>query len=296
MRAALSLAAGVASLLATPALATDIVVKDFVGKITVNEGAPDMDVKRSHPKLDTSMGETIRIDGGIEKPYKTKVCDYGSGLNIVINGRDRGLERRLEDYPNIELSVPEGASLTVENSWVWLDAEDVTLARADLDVGGCMPLGFGDILEADISKSGSGDITAGQVGSLTLSKSGSGDVEIDDVGTFKLSQSGSGELDIGRVGVSADIKKSGSGDVEIGEITGPLTISKSGSGDVDVGGGMIPDLSISKSGSGDVDIAADVVDADLRSSGSGDIDVVRVTGDLVQRSSGSSEISVGSRD
>jgi hypothetical protein len=296
MKTLLISATALAGMLATPAFATDVRIENFVGQITIVDGAPSIDVIRTGGDLTTAEGEPFLIDGGYDRPEKTKVCDYNSVISITINRRNRTAERRLKDYPKIEVSVPEGSTLEIENSIILLDTSDVALSSASLELQGCFDAAVGDILEASIAKSGSGNFEAGRVGTLKLAKSGSGNVTIDETGELSFSQSGSGDLDINRIGRMASISKSGSGDVEIGEMVGDLKISKSGSGDVDVFGGNIDTLVVRKSGSGDVDVDADVIDADLRSSGSGDIDVRRVTGDLSQASSGSSDITVSSRD
>ncbi len=296
MRVTIVAATAIASLVAAPALATDVVVENFVGQLTLVEGAPSIDVQRTGGDLTTVEGEPFLIDGGYNRPDKTDVCNYNWNISVTINGRNRTTENRLKDYPKIEVSVPEGATLKIENSIVLLDASETTLSYADLDLQGCFEAELGDVLEATVSKSGSGDFTAGMVGTMKLAKSGSGDITLDEAGEFTLSQSGSGDLEVNRIGRMASLSKSGSGDIEIGEAIGDFKISKSGSGDVDVYDGEISTLIVRKSGSGDVSIEASAVDAVLKASGSGDINVDRVTGDLEQSSSGSADIRVSNRD
>ena len=287
-----ALLGGIAAvLIAAPAFADDLVIRDFVGTITVATGPLDVEVRRDHDDLDIDTGSTLRIDGGFSDPAKSGVCgSYGSWWGGRIKATD------IEDYAELAISVPDGASVVIENSIIRLDTRGTTLGRAEFGLRGCFDAALGDMLEAEIGKSGSGDLSAGQVGTLQLGKSGSGDVRIADVGTLDLGKSGSGDVRVERIGVSGKIAKSGSGRVEIGYADGPLTLGASGSGDIRVADGTIPRLKISASGSGDITIDADVGDATISKSGSGGVKLARVSGELEQSTSGSARVTVGSRD
>ena len=272
-------------LIAAPAFATDVVVEDFIGTITLVEGAENIDVERDHSKLSMDEGgESLRIDGGFTKPSREKVCSY--------KGFRPTEERRLRDYPVLRLSVPEGSTLELRNSIVKLDV-DVALASADLKLMGCFDTTLADVLELDIGKSGSGDLSARDVGAFTLKKSGSGTVRLREVGTMRLGQSGSGDLEIGRVGRALEVNKSGSGDIEVAEFYGDFSLRQSGSGNVDIDGGAVDTVDIRKSGSGNVSIDAETREAKVSQSGSGNVTVARVTGDRDVSKSGSGKVRLG---
>lgn len=283
---------------AGPALATDITVKDFVGKIVIENGSDSIDIRRDDRRLEAvDRDGRISIDGGFSDPHdEEKVCSYGRGFKISWNmGDSESWDKRLENYPSLRLSVPQDSTLRVENSYVRL-INNGTLASADLNLEGCIDVDLGTIGDAEISKSGSGDMDAVEISRLELSKSGSGDFEVVRLGTAEIKLSGSGDLEFDRVNGSLDITKSGSGDVDISEINGSLSIRKSGSGDIDVSRGTIPQFELNKSGSGEAEIDADIVDAVVKSHGSGDVYLRNVSGTLESSTSGSGDLDVGSRD
>ncbi len=303
MRAALLSAAlllAATPVFTTPAWATDVIIKDFVGTVSVIEGDVDvpMIANNSDDLAVSNRDDVITIDGNIEKPEETEVCRYGSGgFTMDVNGKTwfgkrKKADRAFKTYPNIEVSVPEGATLTIENSIVELTTEPL-LSRADLRLMGCRDTSLGNVLEANIRKSGSSYLTMGQVGSLELRKSGAGDMEIDEIGTARLNLSGAGDLGIGRVGQSAAIKRSGAGDIEIDTVNGELSYQGSGAGGLDVESGTITRLMIDKSGAGDVEIDADIVDAQIKASGVGDIELGEVSGEYSERVSGRVEVRRG---
>lgn len=290
------IATALTSLVAAPALATDIKIQDFVGKITIVQGNDGVEVTDAGSKggLDFSDGRSgINIDGGLSESQRNKACNGGGmSFNLDWNGNQKSGDTRLKDYPKLRISVPAGSNLTVEDSSVYIIAE-VDLDTADLDLSGCFDVILADVNSIELDKSGSGDVSAQKVGSLIGDKSGSGDIELDEVDVFDLEQSGSGDIEIDVVTGQFDLEKSGSGDVEIDSIEGDLTVEKSGSGDIEVDRGDIPNLSIQNSGSGDVDINAAVGNAVIRSSGSGDVYLESVSGSLDQQSSGSSDFRRG---
>lgn len=289
------------ALSAAPASAAEIVIRDFVGKVSIMDGAPSVEVLRNARGLDIDeVGTEDRfvIDGGIRKPSKEGVCDYkGGGLsfNLTINGRDyerSKWDKRLEDYPDLDIFVPEGSTLSIENSYVLLKAT-TALRQAKISKGGCLPIALGDVGELDASIAGSGNFSAHNVGTLSLSKSGSSDLVFETIGAATISASGSGDIEIGHVTQSADISKSGSGDIEIDQVDGDLAVAKSGSGDIEVDGGFIPELTIRKSGAGDVNIDADIGDGDVVSRGAGDVYIEAVRGSLSSKMSGSGDLKRG---
>ncbi|GHA89011.1 hypothetical protein GCM10009069_10090 [Algimonas arctica] len=292
---AVILAALLTSAMVAPASATDITIQDFVGQITIVEGNDGLDVLRDgKDAIDfRDSRNEIFIDGGLSQKERGKACDGpGIGWNLNFNGRGTQGNTRLEDYPDVRLSVPSGSNLIIVDSSLQLRS-DIMLGDVDLDIQGCFDTYIDGADTLRIEKSGSGDIEIGSAGTIDLEKSGSGDVEVGQTGQFVLDQSGSGEVDIDRVVGSLNIEKSGSGDIAVGRIEGDLSVEKSGSGDVDIEDGTISDLSIRNSGSGDVDIHAAVGDAYVRASGSGDVYVKSISGTLDEATSGSSDFSRG---
>lgn len=289
------LAALLTSAMVVPASATDITIKNFVGKVTVVDGNSGVELLREGKKdIDLRDGRNeIFIDGGLSQKERSKACG-GSGVswNLGFGRHESQGNTRLEDYPELLVSVPNGSNLIITESSIHLDSQ-VELKEANLDVGGCFDLTIDVVETLRLDKSGSGDIDIGSAGTLSIEKSGSGELDINETGAFELDQSGSGDVDINRAQGPVSIEKSGSGNIDIGQIDGSLKVEKSGSGDVEIDGGTIANLSIQNSGSGDVDINAAVGDAYVRASGSGDIYVKSISGRLDEATSGSSKFRRG---
>lgn len=295
LKRAFILAALMTSAMVVPASATDITIQDFVGTITIVEGTDGLDVIRAGKQsIDFRDSENdIFIDGGLSQKARNKACD-GSGLswNLDFNGRGTKGNTRLDDYPDIRLSVAKGSNLTIIDSALDLNSE-IMLGDADLEISGCFDTSIDGAKTLRIEKSGSGDIDIETAGTLDVSKSGSGEFEVGTSGRFDLEQSGSGDIEVDRIDGPMTVEKSGSGDIEVGMIEGDFSVEKSGSGDVDIESGAISDLSVQNSGSGDVDIHAAVGDAYVRSSGSGDVYVKSISGNVDASTSGSSDFRRG---
>lgn len=296
MRAGLCYAALLAVILAVPAGATDIKVENFAGKITLVEGNDGLDVvsrgTEGSLELNTS-GDMIRIDGGLNSKERNQACK-GAGIswNLTMNGRKSEGNTRLEDYPDLRISVPAGSNLEIDDSSVELTS-DVDLGETSLDLAGCFDVVLADTGDLKLDRSGSGSFDAGRVGRLDVEKSGSGDMTFAAAESLDLEASGSGEFEIGAVSGHVRIEKSGSGDTEIGSVNGNVRVEKSGSGDVEINGGFAEMLTIENSGSGDVDIDAAVGTASINASGSGDIYVKSISGSVQKSISGSADFKRG---
>ena len=296
MRAGLCYAALLAVLLAAPAGAMDIKVENFAGKITLVEGNDGLDVvsrgSEGSLELNTSS-DMIRIDGGLNSKERNDACK-GAGMswNLTFNGRKSEGNTRLENYPDLRISVPAGTDLEIEDSNVELTSE-VDLGKVMLDLGGCFDVVLADMGDVKLDRSGSGDFDAGRVGRLEIEKSGSGDTSFQSAESLDLEASGSGEFEIGEVNGPVSIDKSGSGDIEIKSVNGNVRVEKSGSGDVEIYGGFAEDLVVDNSGSGDVDVDAAVGNAKINASGSGDIYVESISGSVEKSISGSAEFKRG---
>lgn len=292
---AIILAALMTSAMVVPASAADITIENFVGKITIVDGNDGVEVVRSgDDPVDFRDGRgEIMIDGGLSDRERRDACD-GSGMswNLDFGGRSSQGNTRLEDYPELIISVPNGSDLTIRDSSLKLDSK-VDLGTADIDVGGCFDLKIDSADRVTLDKSGSGEVEIGTAGTLKIDKSGSGDIEVGRADSFELDQSGSGDVDVDSVDGPVIIEKSGSGDIEFGQVDGDFEVDKSGSGDVDVQAGTIPELSVRNSGSGDVEIDAAVGDAYVRASGSSDVYVKSISGSVDESTSGSSDFTRG---
>ncbi|MEM7730156.1 MAG: DUF2807 domain-containing protein [Pseudomonadota bacterium] len=285
-----------AMLPAYAASAVDITVRDFAGAITLVEGSDGVEIVRRGRigDLDYSDGDNaITIDGGLSDRQRHEVCKGpGGNWDLSIGNWNSKGDSRLEDYPEIVVSVPKGSDLTVRSSTMRLESE-VDLGNANLKMSGCFDMVLRDLRNLSLEKSGSGDVEMGDAERVEIKKSGSGDVFMARVGSVELEQSGSGNIEVDRVLTSLRIEKSGSGDVEIAEANGRLDIDKSGSGDVTVDGGRLSEVVIDNSGSGDVEIDAPMEDADVSASGSGDIFLHSVSGVLHEDLSGAADLTLG---
>lgn len=295
MKRSLLLVTLLGTAVASPALATDITIRDFVGIVTIIDGTDGVDVRSAGDKpadISDSDGD-IRIDGLTSREERAKACNRrGMSWNFDFNGKESKGSTRLDGYPNIQISVPDGSNLYIEDSYVWLDSK-IRLTEADLEMGGCFDIDMDAVETLRLEKSGSGDIDIGEAGTLRMEKSGSGDMDVGRVGPLNIEKSGSGDIDIDRVNGPVSIEKSGSGDIDIGVLTGSLELDRSGSGDVAVDDGDVSLLRVRSSGSGDVDINAAVGDAFVRASGSTDVYVKSIQGSLEQSTSGAADFKRG---
>jgi hypothetical protein len=282
---------------ATAAFATDITIRDFAGHVRITQGDSGVDVIRAGKyKADISeRGDRITIDGGLSSKKRSEPC-RGGGISWDLNFGDREStgNTRLSDYPKLDIYVPEGSNLIIENSNLEL-MSDVRLDAADLDISGCFDVELEAVDDLELDKSGSGTIKIGTVQTLSLEKSGAGDLEIRFSGPFNIEKSGSGDIEIEKAEGIGEIELSGSGDVDIAEFVGSIAIERSGSGGFSIEGGSVETLNVQSSGSGDVSIDADVETATIQASGSTDIYIKSVSGSLEQSTSGSAEFKLGSR-
>ncbi len=269
-----------------------LAIEDFIGTI-------EIDV--------TSGGSTtLTMSGEAEELDKLEVEERGDRL--VIKGEKGKIDwndwsgwfswssdgRKLEDYPRLVISMPEGTDLHVEDS-----AGKLTVG----DLGGAVRLKsvsleaqIGDVTAAEIGVSGSGEIDLGEVeGDLKIAISGSGDVSVESAGgAASVAISGNGDVSAGTIGAGLQIAVSGSGDAAFESANGPVSIVINGSGDIDVGAGRADPLAISISGSGDVTFGGVAVDPTISISGSGDVVLQSYEGSLRSTGSGSGDVTVRS--
>ena len=275
-----------------------IVIKDFQGIIEISFGGTSPQISLSGDQSRMPLRQS-RNDGvlTVSGPERLKNFNF-YGHDGWREWRDSGnttverMRNYLEDYPVMQVQLPEGSDVTVKRTVTILTADDGVDA---LHLGsGPILANIGDVNSAKISASSFADVTVGNIaGELRVSLSGSADVVAGSSGTADVSVSGSGDLEMGPVRGDADYSVSGSGDVLGRTIGGKLKASVSGSGDVELGK-VSNHTRLSISGSGDMIIGDIEGELDASVSGSGDIEIGDVTGAAELRSAGSGDIEMDS--
>ena len=294
-------AALLSSFIALPAYAgPELFIEDFVGTINVETvSASKISISQDKNMKGVNLyqeGDSLKIDGGIEKPDGNDCKGYYGSYSISWfkkeNRGDLGGYKDLDDYPNLTVTAPKDTTLIIRNSIPFLTAG--SLGSADLKLVSCGKVTLGDLsdgLIADIR--GSGDLNVGDIsGHADIHIRGSGDVDIGNGGDLRLKVTGSGDVRAGNVR-SADIAVRGSGDVEIEDVNGPLGVESSGSSDVDIGD-VSGDFVYDGRGSGDLSVSSVTgrVSVDIGRSGDADISGGMVSS-LKVSASGASEFDFG---
>lgn len=312
-------------------------IKDFIGTIAWSNGPLSVEVTKNAGDTEISGRSSILVDGGIDK-INGQDCGSSYGrydLNWFGKRKEGrfGGYKNLEDYPELNITLPSDVTLLIQNSVVSTDGTpdlsnvelelrhcgDVTLGNventlaldsrgsADVSVGNTGQIvanlrGSGDLEGANsgdvlIKSHGSGDVDLGDLASLDISLHGSGDLETGDIaGGVDISSHGSGDIGLNHVKGDVSYSGHGSGDLDVSSITGSTANLKShGSGDVDIGGGEVDRLEIIARGSATIRFSGEAETANLQASGSGDIFVGRVSGDATVKTSGSGDIDIGER-
>lgn len=154
------------------------------------------------------------------------------GRRVRIAG-GRGLKLRAD----LEIRVPEGASLGLRNVVGKIDSDAVT-ANLDLDTasGDVDVVAVNGDLKVD---TGSGDVSVGTVQGPVYVDTGSGDVVIDSVnGEKAFVDTGSGNVTIRQGRLAKVHVDTGSGDVELRDVDAEHVDVDTGSGDVVMSGPM----------------------------------------------------------
>ena len=224
--------------------AQSIVVDDFIGTLNVEViDASEVSVRMSGPE-DKLADITVRLEGA------QLVLRRGMGPTDLSRGLD------LDGYPVVDLQVPAGTALTIDD----MDGEatigdlnaPIRVYVASLDAT------IGDVSSADIDRFGSGDITLGDV-----------------AGAIRATLSGSGNIRAASAG-SADITKRGSGNVVLGPVSGVVDAQMRGSGDIRIAAAEA--VNIRKRGTGDIELGEIRREFRYEGAGIGDIDVTSVDG------------------
>lgn len=135
-------------------------------------------------------------------------------------------------YIDVELSIPAGLAIEIEDGSGEITIEDVS-GNFEID-------------------DGSGDITVRQLTGDIEIDDGSGDVELEDITGAVRIQDGSGDITLERIIGSVHVPEDGSGSIRIRTVEGNVIIDNDGSGDIDVYD-VTGDFAARDTGSGDVD-------------------------------------------
>ena len=312
-------------------------IRDFIGTINWANGPMSVEIEDNAGDTKLSGRKAVIIDGGVDKIDGSDCkSNYGS-FDIDWFGKKKeghfGGFKNLEDYPILNVTLPNDAEIVIRNSVVFsLGSPDVY--DADLELRHCGKVSLGDVENtlaldsrgsADVSVGrtgqiaaslkGSGDLSAGDSGDVLINSHGSGDVELGNAASIEMSMHGSGDLEAEDVAGAVELSSHGSGDVDLNDVEGILIYSGHGSGDLDVSSVAGSQLYLKSHGSGDIDIGGGDVDtlkiivrgsatvefsgaaetANLSASGSGDIQVNRVNGRAEINTSGSGDVEIDER-
>ena len=306
----------------------EIIVKDFIGTLTVEVGRGDVRVE-ANSGADSDYSYWVKNENGALTIHSDEDPE-DQRWSRKVNWRgdqDKAFEKFLEDYPTVKLRVPAGTDLLIEDTVLHLTAGDLAsnveiggshvegvlgdLASADIGIHGSGDISVGNVAEElAINIHGSGDFDAGNAGALSASIHGSGDISLRDIdgpatarihgsgditfgdidGAIDVETHGSGDVLAGVVSGGASAKSHGSGDLSLKSISGPASFSQHGSGDVEIGGGRAENLKVRIAGSGDFDFGGLATNPDVTANGSGDAHIARHEGTV--RTSGRGDIRI----
>ena len=312
-------------------------IRDFIGTITWSNGPLSVEATKNTGDTQISGRSSILVEGGIEK-INGRDCGSSYGrydLNWFGKRKEGriGGYKNLEEYPELNITLPRDATLLIQNSVVFTDGTP-DISNVELELRHCGNVTLGNIENtlaldgrgsADVtvantgqivaSLRGSGDLEGGNSGDVLIESHGSGDIDLDDLASLEISLHGSGDLEVGDIVGTVDISSHGSGDVDLNHVKGGLSYSghgsgdfdassvsgakiylkSHGSGDVDIGGGEVGSLDITARGSATIEYSGEAETANLQASGSGDIFVEHVLGDATLKTSGSGDIDIDQR-
>ncbi|MCI5046227.1 MAG: DUF2807 domain-containing protein [Aquisalinus sp.] len=311
--------------------ADELVLEDFIATVSIITGQADRisvsidnGTAGKEPVLIEERGDAVRLYSD-EKPDQRT---FWRNMNWKRHGKD-AFKVFLEDYPVVQITVPEGTNISIDGvaahltagnlnsdmnigSTIYVEGAVGNLTSADIritgggdlqfasiakglkaQIAGSGNLSFNDVQSAELSIAGSGDIDIQEIaGDLTASIRGSGDIVTGDInGASEFRIAGSGDIKAGRAMGGTDISIRGSGDIDISEVNGPSEVGITGNGDVDIRKGRAEDLRVRISGSGDFKFNGLATNPDVSISGNGDVFIREYEGSV--RTSGSGDITIG---
>lgn len=294
--------------------AASLKITNFIGTLDISVAPGPITINGEKAGTVSGGKYSKHIDGN--ETLQSVNCRRSKGnIQLSLGGwnwnKRVGGYKNLNDYPKLEITIPEGTNLALSKSVVFGQVGD--LGSADLAISSCGELSMGNVDGLlDLRVSGSADVTAGNIGEAKVRISGSGDLDAGEMGASVIRVSGSGDIHTDSITGPAKITLTGSGDVEIGTLTGDLayegrgssnlsieelsgrvSIRQSGSGDVDINDGTSPLMLITTSGSGNVSFGGTVGDITADIGGSSDVEIDKVTGQMAIDRSGSASAEIG---
>lgn len=290
--AAMGSALAASAVLAAPALADEVTIRNAVARvIVIPEDRADVGVEITPgsaglPELRLERrGGQVRIDGGLGRGRgmsfgggQISSCNSGpadarqpgDGATVEVRGKGR---IRMEDAPLIVLRTPR--DVDVNGGGAVFGAVGRGARSVDLGTGGCGSWTVANVDgDVELSVGGSGSIRAGTSRNLEAAVGGSGSIYAGATGALEANVGGSGSIDVARVG-------------------GETEIAIGGSGGVKVRGGRASNLKVSIGGSGDVRFDGTAGDVSAAIAGSGDVRVAEATGRVSRSIVGSGDLRIG---
>jgi len=286
--AALGSALAASAVLAAPAFAAEVTIRNAVARvIVIPEDRADVGVEITQGSADLPelrierRGDQVRIDGSLGRSRgmgfnsgligscnngRADARQPGDGATVEVRGKGR---IRMEDAPMIVLRTPR--DVDVNGGGAVFGSIGRGARSVDLGSGGC---GSWTVADVDLSVGGSGSIRAGTSRNLEASVGGSGSVLAGATGRL--------EANVG-----------GSGSIEVARVDGETEIAIGGSGGVRVRAGRAPSLKVSIGGSGDVRFEGTAGDVSAAIAGSGDVRVAEATGRVSRSIVGSGDLRIG---
>ena len=315
MKKFIALAALSTALISPSAFADDaqtLSIKGFVGTVNITTGG-DFNVSGKKGDITEIRQDGLIIDGNAV--IDNSRCKNVNG-KIELSFGGKGWFKRfggytdLKDYPNLDITVPEGTHLHIHDSVIFGSGGD--FGSVDAKIQSCGDLDIGNVKgPLNLRVSGSGDFSAQTVGKADIRISGSGDVTLGDMSAATIKVTGSGDLEAGHISGAAKITTTGSGDIEIETLSGDLvyegrgssnfdaqrvdgriSLTLTGSGNVDIENGDAPTVMVTSRGSSNMDFGGTAGEVIIAASGSGNVEIEDATGERDVQSSGSSSIKI----
>ena len=271
---------------AGPALADELRVRDFVGRIELVTGdyagvevsvidGPAMagpEIRRAGDGADV-IGQWDR--GGWNPGWGDGLSCRGQGADLEIR-LGRGDYRSISDYPMLRITAPRDVAVQLENSI--LVGEIGAIGEGRISHAGCGDLSIQSV-QGDLNAAiaGSGTMIVGAVGgSLSGNIAGSGDLRARDIaGGANASIAGSGNVELGAVAGDMRMNIAGSGRIVADAVEGDINANIAGSGDMAIAGGAADDVVVSVMGSGNFTFGGQARMARVNTMGSGDVDILQ---------------------
>ncbi len=306
-----------------------LIIRDFIGTLTIVTtepgGAIDLHVSARRSQLDLLpiglSGGSLTIGWEGEPDRTRRWWEFWRG-RWMFDLAD------LDRYPTVEIGVPAGVEIEIENiigAWTIGDRAGHlafgtergtgtigTTETAAIAISGDAAVEIGAVAgQLTLAVAGSGALRGGSAGAVEMSVAGSGDVTLGDIaGGVAVNVAGSGGAVFGAA-ASIDAVLEGSGSLRLGAVAdgfaavvqgsgsivaaaagGAFEATISGSGSVRVDAGRASPFEVTITGSGNVRYGGTAADPVVTISGSGGLVIGTLEGNLTQRISGSGRVDI----